>query len=396
VGSSFKPYVLATAVKQGMNVQKSTLDGNAPLWIPPDSQPMTFANTKKPTSPGSWYKVTNDETVNSQGPVSVVKATAESLNTAYTDLWHRVAYDSQNDSHPVTDMARAFGVNVGSYPGGAGMTGKNPMQDQAGIALGQASLTVEEQATLMATLADNGVYHAPHVVARIIQGNAVRTANPVTRQVLTPEQAADVNYAMSFDTSSFGTAAGLGLTNGQKIIAKTGTTNLSQEAFFLGATPMDAMAVGMFVSHTGCTLPVSEQALCKSTNALSFTPPPGLQTLYGVGGLAGYGGQWPAQIWHTYFMNQFNTLPVQLWAPVNNWGTPWNLFGKLPPKPKPHPSHFPTPGGRPTCHGNGRHNGCLPTSFTPTPTPSPTQSTQCGGFVNPCPSPSPGSTKPGG
>ncbi|HZC42150.1 MAG TPA: penicillin-binding transpeptidase domain-containing protein, partial [Streptosporangiaceae bacterium] len=346
--------------------------------------------------PGSWYKVTNDETVNSQGPVSVVKATAESLNTAYTDLWHRVAYDSQNDSHPVTDMARAFGVNVGSYPGGAGMTGKNPMQDQAGIALGQASLTVEEQATLMATLADNGVYHAPHVVARIIQGNAVRTANPVTRQVLTPEQAADVNYAMSFDTSSFGTAAGLGLTNGQKIIAKTGTTNLSQEAFFLGATPMDAMAVGMFVSHTGCTLPVSEQALCKSTNALSFTPPPGLQTLYGVGGLAGYGGQWPAQIWHTYFMNQFNTLPVQLWAPVNNWGTPWNLFGKLPPKPKPHPSHFPTPGGRPTCHGNGRHNGCLPTSFTPTPTPSPTQSTQCGGFVNPCPSPSPGSTKPGG
>ena len=36
VGSSFKPYVLATAVKQGMNVQTSRLDGFSPLWIPPD------------------------------------------------------------------------------------------------------------------------------------------------------------------------------------------------------------------------------------------------------------------------------------------------------------------------------------------------------------------------
>ncbi len=37
VGSSFKPYVLATAVQKGMNVQSSTLDGFSPLWIPPDS-----------------------------------------------------------------------------------------------------------------------------------------------------------------------------------------------------------------------------------------------------------------------------------------------------------------------------------------------------------------------
>ena len=36
VGSSFKPYVLSTAVKQGMNVQTSQLNGFSPLWIPPD------------------------------------------------------------------------------------------------------------------------------------------------------------------------------------------------------------------------------------------------------------------------------------------------------------------------------------------------------------------------
>src|SRR5215470_4628292 len=43
VGSSFKTYVLATAVDQGMNVQTSILDGDSPLWIPPDSSPTTFA-----------------------------------------------------------------------------------------------------------------------------------------------------------------------------------------------------------------------------------------------------------------------------------------------------------------------------------------------------------------
>ena len=42
VGSSFKPYVLSTAVKQGMNVQTSTLDGYNNLCIPPDSAPSTY------------------------------------------------------------------------------------------------------------------------------------------------------------------------------------------------------------------------------------------------------------------------------------------------------------------------------------------------------------------
>ena len=126
------------------------------------------------------------------------------------------------------------------------------MKDQAGTALGQASLTVEEQATMIATLADGGTYHTPHVIKDIIDGNATTTAKIDQREVLTPDEAAEVDYAMSFDMGSLGTANGLGLTNGQTVIAKTGTTNLSQSAFFLGATPRYAMAVGMFVNHPGC------------------------------------------------------------------------------------------------------------------------------------------------
>ena len=36
VGSSFKPYVLATAVQEGMDVQNSILNAIEPMCVPPD------------------------------------------------------------------------------------------------------------------------------------------------------------------------------------------------------------------------------------------------------------------------------------------------------------------------------------------------------------------------
>jgi membrane peptidoglycan carboxypeptidase len=374
VGSSFKTYVLATAVKQGMNVQTSILDGDSPLWIPPDSNPGGFAKPGSQSPGPGYYQVVNDESGNNNlGPVKVQTATAASLNTAYTDLWHQVAFDQTTGRHPVTDMAKAFGVNVVS----SGMVGgPNPMQDEAGIALGQASLTVEEQATTIATIADKGVYHSPHVIKDIVVGNSVTPAKITTRTVLTPRQDADVAWALSADTVNGGTAAGLGMDNGQPVIAKTGTTNLSQSAFFMGATTRYAMADALFVYHPGCTLPKSQQSQCQSTGALAFAPPPGLQTLFGVGGLSGYGGQYPAYIWHQFFNKNFSSVAVQQFPPVNSDGARWNLFGALP---KPKPKHDHNPGGQP-CPGQGqgqgqpfgcKHGQPTPTGF-PTPTGGPT------------------------
>jgi membrane peptidoglycan carboxypeptidase len=369
VGSSFKPYVLATAVQQGMNVQTSVLNGDSPLWIPPDSQPAAYARTGGPQPGPGWYEISNDESGNNNfGPVSVQTATAASLNTAYADLWHQVALNPQTGAHNVVNMARAFGVDIQA----SGLVG---MEDQAGTALGQASLTVEEQATTIAALANNGQYVTPHVIAKITRGNSVVQAKVTRRQVLTPAQAADADWAMSADTSAGGTAAGLGLTNGQTVIAKTGTTNLAQSAFFMGATPRYAMAVGMFVNKPKC--PKRLSSLCQSPAALAFAPPKGLQTLFGVGGMSGYGGQWPALIWHTYFMKNFNGLPLEPFAPVNSDGARWNLFGALP-EPKPRQGQNSGPGPGHGCHGQGRcHHNPVPTpppNPTPTGRPSPTPS----------------------
>jgi len=373
VGSSFKPYVLATAVKQGMNVQTSHLNGFSPLWIPPDSQPATFASIKDPGIT-SDYEVQNDEVSNPDRPVSVVEATAMSLNTAYADLWHRVAGNNPNGNNNVTNMAKAFGVDVSPLKdGGSGLQG---MQDEAGVVLGQASLTVEEQANMIATLADGGVWHTPHVIKDIIVGNSANVARVNQREVLTPDEAAEVDYALSFDMGSLGTANGLGLTNGQTVIAKTGTTNLSQQAFFLGATPRYAMAVGMFVNNNQCEgiLPPSEQALCSSTQALAFQPPAKIQTLFGVGGLAGYGGQWPAIIWHDFFNKEFNSVPVQSWPALPaNFGNAWNLVPPLP-KPKHQPQQCNNGNGNPfRCRNQNQPPViCIPGSPIPCPGGTPT------------------------
>ena len=389
VGSSFKPYVLATAVQQGMNVQSSILDGDSPLWIPPDSLPTTYAKpgSQAPSGGAGYYEVQNDESGgNNLGPVSVQVATAASLNTAYTDLWHRVALNSQTGAYNVVNTAKAFGVDTQA-------SGLWKMRNEAGTALGQASLTVEEQATTIATLADHGQYSTPHVIQQITDGGQVIPARIIHRTVLTPDQAADVDWAMSFDTQPGGTAAGLGLTDGQALIAKTGTTNLSQSAFFMGATPKEAMAVGMFVSHPGCTLPASKQYYCTDTSAIAFAPPAGLETLFGVGGLSGYGGQYPALIWHDFFMDRFNNQALVPFPPVNQDGAKWNLMGQLPkPKQKPKPQQG-GGGGTPGC-GHGHHKfGFGPCGHSPGPTPSVQPSS------SPTPNPTPSTTPshhPGG
>jgi membrane peptidoglycan carboxypeptidase len=339
VGSSFKPYILATAVKQNMNVQTSTLDGFDDLCIPPDTQPSTYAvtGTVEPVTGtvecqssgiSDSYGVSNDDAAEN-GPYTPQNAMAQSINTAYTDLWHKVG------GAPVLDMAQSMGVNVN-----VGASGLDGMEHEAGVALGQASLTVAEQATMLATIDDDGVYHAAHVISSITRSGVptpIKTASALVfspNPTLNAEEASQVQYAMS-KTTVDGTATVAAMTDGREIIGKTGTTNTAQSAFFIGAIPQEALAVGIFTNNQSGK---------------------GSQTLNGLGGQSqgGFGGTWPATIWHTYAENMFLPLPVlQFQTPVFT-GQAWNM---VPPNlrnvgqkhPKKHHNQNPNPGnGQPT------------------------------------------------
>ncbi len=112
VGSSFKPYVLATAVSQGMNVLTSKLDGTSPLCVPPDNSTlsrMTLSKPKRGPCPPLWATVTPDNATKG-GPVAVNAATAASSNPAFVDLAHRVGTVN------VVRMAKSFGVDIRKFP----------------------------------------------------------------------------------------------------------------------------------------------------------------------------------------------------------------------------------------------------------------------------------------
>ncbi len=247
VGSSFKPYVLATAVSQGMNVLTSKLNGTSPLCVPPDNTAlsrMTLSKPKRGACPPLWATVTPDNATKN-GPVPVNAATAASSNPAFVDLAHRVGTVN------VVRMAKSFGVDIRKFPTGSNLS---HMIRETGIALGIASLTVEEQASTFATLANRGNYHTPHVIAKLTRNGQPIQIKVEHRPVLTPKQTADVDWALSFDTNSnsgyTGTGTNAVLSPYRPTIGKTGTTDSSQAAWFLGALPSEySFAVGMFTAN---------------------------------------------------------------------------------------------------------------------------------------------------
>jgi membrane peptidoglycan carboxypeptidase len=350
VGSSFKPYVLSAAVNAGMNVVTSQLDGFSPIYIPVRNSPLNYGTlettpsamtppTGAPQTPknASTYYDSNtniayftfdEPSENSGRPLPVNVAAAISSDPAFEDLAHRDGVQN------VINMARAFGVGQNAFvlpcsvPGSASgnqakiwadcndLTGPvNGLQpnfgtsegnaipskkDTAGsvtIALGGNPLTPVEQASTFATLADDGLYHTPHVIWTLTQnGNTVPShINAAGTQIMSQAAAADVDWALSFDNNlgGQGTAdANVWFRRGG-VIGKTGTLGIDQgssEAWFIGSTPKQAaLSVALF------------------TNDLRHD----LSNMANVGGMPGtQGGGWPATIWNTFMTQVYGNVPA--------------------------------------------------------------------------------------
>jgi len=341
VGSSFKPYVLATAVSEGMNVQTSILNASPKLYVPQDTPPYNLMlSTTDPAKalPGS-FPVSNDggEVLSNKpgGAITVQNALAQSSNTAFTDLAHRATTAS------IIQMAANMGVNIAAYPAGSNLS---QLDHQVGMALGTGSLTVNEQATMLSTIANGGTYHQSHIIKSWqAPDGTVQYAHVATHQVLSPDLDSQVQYAMEMTTvDGTGTAASLG--PDVPIVGKTGTTTQSKSAFFIGAIRQWSLAVGIFV----------EQQNLSSSESLTT-----------LGG-GGFGGTWPAAIWHTFMSEEFGNLPVQQFLSPVFTGAKWNQVGNVPVKKKPK-----KPTGGPT--KNPHHPTGSP-SPTDTSSPTPTDS----------------------
>ncbi len=194
-GSAFKPFVYLAALEAGISP-----------WETRDDEPVDIAGYT-PTNFGGKYF----------GTVTLADALAHSVNTIAVTLAQEVGIRN------VIAVARRVGIH-------------SPMQANASLALGTAEVTPLELTAAYAVFANGGYRVQPYMVTRIdIGGRPVYTrAAPQPQRVLDHEVVQDLN-AMMYGVVIGGTGGTASL-KGREAAGKTGTTQDSKDAWFVGYT----------------------------------------------------------------------------------------------------------------------------------------------------------------
>jgi penicillin-binding protein 1A len=212
-GSTFKPFVLATALEQG--ISPATSFDSEPLAIPFDDKIWTVSNYE------DAYL----------GRASLDTATVQSDNSVYAQLTALVGPAN------VAKTAKRLGI-------------RTPLQPFLSIGLGAQAANPLELARGYAAFANGGyrlgtqlVGDRPRAIAEVRRhdGSLLGGNRPTSRQVLQPHTAAWVNYLLQrVIQSGTGRAADI---PGWIAAGKTGTTENYGDAWFVGYTPQLVTAV---------------------------------------------------------------------------------------------------------------------------------------------------------
>lgn len=218
-GSSFKPFVMATAVQRGYPISYR-LAGNSPLIL-------------RGSGLSEWSRrgVSNYDGAD-YGRIAMGTALIKSVNTAFAQLITIIGTD------PVVETAGAMGINIDEAMGSV----RNPA-----IALGglQHGVTPLEMASAYSTFANGGSHVAASLINKVTgpDGIVIYERKPEPRQVLDPRvNATMVDVMQQVVTSGTGTRARL---RGWDAAGKTGTTTRNADAWFIGYVPVISAAVWM-------------------------------------------------------------------------------------------------------------------------------------------------------
>jgi penicillin-binding protein 1A len=225
-GSSFKPFVLATAIKQGVDPNSTYYDGSAPLTLDlPGGAPWTVNNSE----PGS-------------GTMSLTDATVDSVNAVFAQLVLDVGVQQFADTAYSMGITSPLGVTAHGKPCKSGSGCYIP--PAAAIGGLSEGVTPLEMADAYATLADGGVRRAPTMIAKVVfpGGHVERPASAAGHRVLTEGEAYEVTKVLE-GVITKGTGAGYTSIGCRSEAGKTGTTDGLSDAWFVGYTPAYSTAV---------------------------------------------------------------------------------------------------------------------------------------------------------
>jgi penicillin-binding protein 1A len=244
-GSTFKAFVLTTAIKQGVDPYSTyyvskPLDLELPKW-------------------GRWRVHTADEGY--LGRIDLQEATVASDNTVFAQL------DLDVGPRQVAETARSLGI-VSPLDG-------IPAEGIGGLRVGVSPL---EMSAAYATLANGGVRRRPVAIRRVVfpGGRSERPGRERPRRVVPDAVAYEVTRLLHDNIAEgTGTAAYTGCA-GQA--GKTGTTDRETDAWFAGYQPN--LATVVWVGYP-------------QSNAIEMTS---------VHGITVFGGTFPAEIWHDVYV----------------------------------------------------------------------------------------------
>jgi penicillin-binding protein 1A len=245
-GSTFKTFVLASAIEQGV-------DPDSTYYT---SAPFTCSRGPWCQEPYSVHTYGNDY----HGSMSLTRATLASDNTVYAQLTLDVG------PRYVWQMAHRLGVHM------------SPDTPVASIGLGSLAVSPLDMAAAYATFAAMGIYAKPMAITKVIlPGNKVDGdsgwGKPQTKRALSEGVAWKVNDVLR-QNALYGTGAGSG--DGLHPNAgKTGTTENHADAWFDGYTRQLSTVVWMGY-------------------------PKGEIPMLNVHGQAVAGATFPVPIWHQY------------------------------------------------------------------------------------------------
>jgi len=245
-GSAFKPIIYAAALDKGLT----------PATIIEDSE------VEYPDGAGGMWKPKNyDGTF--RGPVTMREALTNSINIVSVKIMEQIG-----------------APYAAEYAKKLGFTSQIPAN--LALALGAASISPLELTSAYAVFANKGVLLPTSVITKVTDndGNILQeTPPPVPVPVVSPETSYVItNLMQSVVASGTGQRASI---IGRPVAGKTGTTNDSKDAWFVGYIPQ--LVTGVWVGYD------QERSL----------------------GAGGSGGQAAAPIWAEFMQKSVTTIPVE-------------------------------------------------------------------------------------